>query len=98
MKAVLGFPNASVIAPAGMFTVKVPEKMLVKFKVNSAVVFQLMTWTFVTVVPGTPLRCRSVVCTEVGSTASLKFTSYVYVAGPGGLECATNGRDGVSYR
>ena len=26
---------------------------------------------------GTPLRCRSLVCTEAGSTALLKFTSYV---------------------
>ena len=48
--------------------------MLVKFNVNRAV-FALITLTIVAVLPETPLSARSVVCTEAGSTASLKFTS-----------------------
>ena len=57
-----------------MLAVNVPEKMLVKFNVNRAVVLPLITLTIVTV-PATPLSVRSVVCTEAGATASLKFTS-----------------------
>ena len=64
-------------APAGRFTVNVPEKMLVMLIVNSAVMSPLITLTAVTVEPGMPLKCRSLVCTEAGSTGSLKFMSYV---------------------
>ena len=62
------------IAPAAMFAVKLPPKFICS--VNRAVMFALITLTAVTLGTLLPLTVRSVVWTEVGSTASLKFTSY----------------------
>ena len=74
-------PNVSVIAPTAILAVTVPEKMLVKFNVNCAVMFPFIGVTFVTVA-STPFSTKSAVVTEVGSKGSLKFTSYVCEPGP----------------
>ena len=62
--------------PGGDLCVQAPPKGI--FSVNSVVMFPLVTVTAVTVAPVLPpLRCRSVIWTEVGSTALFQFTSYV---------------------
>ena len=63
------------IAPAAMLAVMLPPNWI--FSVNRAVMLLFTGWTLVTVAPTLPVSVRSLVWTEVGSKAMLKFTSYV---------------------
>src|SRR5207245_6873684 len=72
-KAALPLHPLTVIDPAPMLADTLPP--LSKCSVNSAVVPPLMTWTLVTLPPTLPVRVRSLVWTDAGSTAWLKFTS-----------------------
>jgi len=74
VKAALPLQVLAVIAPAPMVAVTLPPKL--KCSVNRAVVFPLTSWTMVTLPPALPVSVRSLVVTEAGSTAWLKFTSY----------------------
>ena len=78
-----------------MFAVKVPPKLI--FSVNRAVILALITLTPVTLGALVATHLRSVVWTEAGSTASLKFTSYVYVPGAGGVKVPPTGGIVVSH-
>ena len=62
---------SAVIDPAPMLAVTLPPK--VKCTVNVAVL--PLTDTAVTLPPALPVRVRSLVCTDAGSIAWLKFTS-----------------------
>src|SRR5439155_5329150 len=73
-KAALTLHPLAVIAPAPILAVTLPP--LSKCSVKWAVVFPFMTWTAVTLPPTWPVRVRSLVSTDAGSTGWLKFTSY----------------------
>ena len=75
MKAALVLQVLAVIAPAPMLAVTLPPKL--KCTVNRAVMFPLTSCDTVTLPPALPVRVRSLVLTEAGSTAWLKFTSYL---------------------
>ena len=67
VKAALVLHPSAVIAPAPMLAVTLPPKL--KCTVNRAVVLPLTTWTLVTLPPTLPVRVRSLVWTDAGSTA-----------------------------